>query len=286
MKDSLQRRIYIVLSTVALSLLCAVMIAPMLKVIAESFSARHFIENNAVLFWPKGFNLDAYDKVFRNPGIFTALINTIVVTVAGTLVNLFLTALLAYPLARKEYLFKRQVLLMVIVTIIFPAPMIPSYLLVKNLGFDNTLWAVVIPSAIGGFNLLVLRSFFMGLHEELIDAARIDGCSEMQILHRVVLPLSKPALATTGLFYGVGHWNALQNPLIYLRFPKVYTLQIVLYHILQEDNTFIIDVGQVLISPVTLKMATIVVTTIPILVVYPFLQKYFVKGATLGSVKE
>lgn len=286
MNETLARRTYIAISSILLILLCVVMVAPLLKVVAESFSAKQYIETNAVLFWPKGFNLEAYQKVFVDPGILKAFKNSVLVTGGGTLLNLFLTALFAYPLSRNEFLFKKPLLLMVTITMIFTAPMIPSYLLVKNLGLDDSILAVILPSAISGYNFFVMRSFFMGLPGELIDSARIDGCTEMQILCRIVLPLSKASLATLGLFYGVGHWNALQQPLIYLRSPKLHTLQIKLYQILQQDGTNTIDLGQITLSPVTIKMTTIVVTTLPILLVYPFLQRHFVKGATLGSVKE
>lgn len=285
-KISLSQKLYIIISTAFLALLCCIMIAPLLKVVAESLSARQFIETNSVLFWPKGFNMESYGKVFADKSILNAFKNSVIVTCVGTFINLFLTALLAYPLSRGEYLFKKQVLLMVTITMIFSAPMIPSYLLVRYLGIDNTLLAVIIPGAISGFNFYVMRSFFMGLPGELIDSARIDGCSEMQILLKIVLPLSKAALATLGLFYGVGHWNELQGPLIYLRKPAIQTLQIKLNSILQEQNTDSIDLGQINFSPVTIKMTTIVVATVPILVIYPFLQKYFVTGATLGSIKE
>jgi len=286
MKVSLGRKIYVIISTMFLILLCCVMIAPLLKVIAESFSTRQFIETNSVLFWPKGFNIEAYKKVFSDQNILRALRNSIFVTVFGTVINLTFTALLAYPLSRNEFLFKKSVLLMITITMIFTAPLIPTYLVVKNLGMDNSFLGVIIPTAISGFNFFVMRSFFVGLPSELIDAARIDGCSEMQILVRIVLPLSKAALATLGLFYGVGHWNALQWPLIFLRSPKIQTLQLRLYSILQEENTSSLDMGFINFSPETIKMTTIVVATIPILIIYPFLQKYFVQGATLGSVKE
>lgn len=285
-KVSTGRKVYIVLSTIFLIVLCIVMMMPLVKVVAESFSERTYIENNQVLFWPKGFNLDAYKSIFDNPRITIAFKNSVFITVVGTLVNLFMTALLAYPLSRPEFRFKKPLLLMVTITMIFSAPMIPSYLLIKGMGLDNTLWAVIIPGAISGYNFHIMRSFFIGLPSELIDSARIDGCSEMGILFRIVIPLSKAVMATLTLFYGVSHWNSLQQPLIYLRDSKKHTLQIILYKILQDDVVDMLGTVGVTISPVTIKMATIVVATVPILVVYPFLQKHFAKGATLGSVKE
>lgn len=284
-KESLSRKIYIYLSTVYFILLCFIMVLPILKVVAQSFSESVYIEANKVLFWPKGFNLDAYANVLMDQGILTALKNSVIVTVGGTAVNLIMTALFAYPLSRKEYMFKRQILIMVTITMIFSVPMIPSYLVVRALGMDNKLIAVIMPSAISGFNFFIMRSFFKGIPGELIDSARIDGCGELRILFNIVLPLSKASLATLGLFYGVGHWNALQGPLIYLRNTRFHTLQVKLYQILQYGSDSI-DIGEIFISPIAIKMTTIVVAMLPILMVYPFLQKHFVKGATLGSLKE
>ena len=159
-------------------------------------------------------------------------------------------------------------------------------MLFRSMGLDNTVWAVILPGMISGYNFFIMKSFFAGLPGELIDAARIDGCGEFRVLFKIVIPMSKAVMATMTLFYGVSHWNSLQQPLIYLRDPKVHTLQIKLYQILMEDNTSMVDVGQVAIAPATIKMATVVIATIPILVVYPFLQKHFAAGAMLGSVKE
>ncbi|MDE6972396.1 MAG: carbohydrate ABC transporter permease [Lachnospiraceae bacterium] len=280
------RKTYIYISTVLLILLSLAMVLPLLKVVAESFSGKTYIEQNKVLFWPRGFNVEAYKRVFSNPNIFVALKNSVVITVVGTLIDLFMTAMMAYPLSRPEFKNKKPILMMVTLTMIFTSPMIPSYLVIKGLGLDNSMWAVILPGMISGYNFFIMRSFFAGLPGELIDAARIDGCGEFRVLWQIVIPLSKAVMATMTLFYGVSHWNALQQPLIYLRDPKKHTLQIKLYQILMEDNIPMVDVGQVELAPATVKMATIVIATVPILIVYPFLQKHFAAGATLGSVKE
>lgn len=280
------RKTYIWISTVLLILLSLAMLLPLLKVVAESFSGKTYIEQNKVLFWPRGFNVEAYKRVFSNPNIFVALKNSIVITVVGTLIDLFMTAMMAYPLSRPEFKNKKPILMMVTLTMIFTSPMIPSYLVIKGMGLDNSMWAVILPGMISGYNFFIMRSFFAGLPGELIDAARIDGCGEFRVLWQIVIPLSKAVMATMTLFYGVSHWNSLQQPLIYLRDPLKHTLQIKLYQILMEDNIPMVDVGQVELAPATVKMATIVIATVPILVVYPFLQKHFAAGATLGSVKE
>lgn len=280
------RKTYIWISTVLLILLSLAMLLPLLKVVAESFSGKTYIEQNKVLFWPRGFNVEAYKRVFSNPNIFVALKNSIVITVVGTLIDLFMTAMMAYPLSRPEFKNKKPILMMVTLTMIFTSPMIPSYLVIKGMGLDNSMWAVILPGMISGYNFFIMRSFFAGLPGELIDAARIDGCGEFRVLWQIVIPLSKAVMATMTLFYGVSHWNSLQQPLIYLRDPLKHTLQIKLYQILMEDNIPMVDVGQIELAPATVKMATIVIATVPILVVYPFLQKHFAAGATLGSVKE
>ncbi len=280
------RKAYVYISTVLLILLSLCMLLPLLKVVAESFSGKTYIEQNKVLFWPRGFNVEAYRRVFENPNIFVALKNSVVITVAGTMIDLFMTALMAYPLSRPEFKNKKPILMMVTLTMIFTSPMIPSYLVIKGLGLDNSMWAIILPVMISGYNFFIMRSFFAGIPGELIDAARIDGCGEFRVLWQIVIPLSKAVMATMTLFYGVSHWNALQQPLIYLRDPKKHTLQIKLYQILMEDNIPMVDVGQVELAPATVKMATIVIATVPILIVYPFLQKHFAAGATLGSVKE
>lgn len=280
------RKTYIWISTVLLILLSLAMLLPLLKVVAESFSGKTYIEQNKVLFWPRGFNVEAYKRVFSNPNIFVALKNSIVITVVGTLIDLFMTAMMAYPLSRPEFKNKKPILMMVTLTMIFTSPMIPSYLVIKGMGLDNSMWAVILPGMISGYNFFIMRSFFAGLPGELIDAARIDGCGEFRVLWQIVIPLSKAVVATMTLFYGVSHWNSLQQPLIYLRDPLKHTLQIKLYQILMEDNIPMVDVGQIELAPATVKMATIVIATVPILVVYPFLQKHFAAGATLGSVKE
>lgn len=263
------------------------MVAPLVKVVAESFSSKQFIEANEVLFWPKGFSLLTYEAVLTDRGIRKAFFNSVFTTVVGTALNVFMTALMAYPLSRKEFVYRRQVLLMVTITLIFSAPLIPNYLLIRALGMDNSFAAVIIPGAISGFNLLVMKSFFGNLPGELIDASRIDGCSETGLLFRIVLPLAKPSLAAVSLFYGVGHWNSLQGPLMYLRKANLHTLQIRLYQMIQAGQTeFSEALGNFVTTPQSVKATTIVVATLPILLIYPFLQKHFVQGATLGSIKE
>ncbi|MCI8801696.1 MAG: carbohydrate ABC transporter permease, partial [Lachnospiraceae bacterium] len=179
------RKTYIYISTALLILLSLAMVLPLLKVVAESFSGKTYIEQNKVLFWPRGFNVEAYKRVFSNPNIFVALKNSVVITVLGTLINLFMTAMMAYPLSRPEFKHKKPILMMVTLTMIFTSPMIPSYLVIKGLGLDNSMWAIILPGMISGYNFFIMRSFFAGIPGELIDAARIDGCGEDEINNKV-----------------------------------------------------------------------------------------------------
>lgn len=284
-KESFSRKVFIVINAILLTALALIMLLPFLKVIAESLSSKQFVESGQVWFWPRGLTFSSYKMVFKDSGIFRAFLNSVFITVVGTAINLFMTMTLAYATSRKEFKFSKPILLMITFSMIFSAPLIPSYLLVKNLGMDNTFWAVLLPGAIVAYYFFVMRSFFMGLPEEMLEAARVDGCGEWRILWKIVCPVSKPSIMTVGLFYGVSHWNALYQPLIYLRAPSLQTLQMKLYSLLMMDNMNVPEISQTLFSSQTIKMTTIVVATLPILMIYPLLQKHFVQGATIGAVK-
>lgn len=284
-KESFSRKVFVVINAVILTGLTLLMLLPFLKVISESLSSKQFVEAGEIWFWPKGLTFSAYEMVFKDHGMFRAFLNSVFTTVVGTAINLFMTMTLAYATSRKEFKYSKPVLLMITFSMIFSAPLIPSYLLIKNLGMDNTFWAVLIPGAIVAYYFFVMRTFFMGVPEEMIEAARVDGCGEWQILWNIVCPVSLPSLMTVGLFYGVSHWNALYQPLIYLRDPALKTLQMKLYSLLMMDNMNVPEISQALFSSQTIQMTTIVVATVPILLVYPFLQKHFVQGATIGAVK-
>jgi len=212
---------------------------------------------------------------------------SVYITAVGTLINLAMTASLAYPLSRAEYIYRKPVLLLVLITLIFSAPLIPNYLLIKELGMLDSLWALMIPGAISAFNLFVMRSFFMGLPTELIDASRIDGCGEMRILWSIILPLSKPVMATLGIFYAVAHWNSYASALYYINDRLQYPLQVRLREFIITDSSSISAPAEDLLvsSPEGIKMAVVMVATIPIMLIYPFLQKHFMKGMLIGSVK-
>lgn len=286
----MKRQTFQVFNYTFLGLLALSMLLPFLHILAKSFSSAPAIARGEVIFWPKEFTLINYQYVFQDFSIWRAFAVTALVTIAGTMINLFMTSLLAYPLSRSEYEGRKILLLMVLFTMIFSAPIISTYLTVRFLGLTNTLWALLIPNAISAFNFFVMRSFFVQIPKALIDSARIDGANEWGILWRIVLPLSKAALTTMAIFYGVYHWNSYQNALYFLNDPRLYPLQVKLREMIQtgEISTESIEVyGEVAAnSPEGIQMATVFVATVPILLIYPLLQRHFVKGVMIGSLKE
>lgn len=290
-KDSPSRKAFSFVNMLLLIMISLISFLPILHVVAQSFSSATAIDAGNVVFLPVEFTFDNFEFVFRDKSILRSYGITIFITVFGTLFNLAATASLAYPLSRKEFFGRRFILLMVLFTMIFSAPLIPTFLVIQELGLLNTIWSLIFPTAISAFNLFVMRSFFMNIPDELIDAARIDGLGELRILFQIVLPLSKPALATLGIFYAVGHWNSYFQALMFIENPKLYPLQIKLRQMIVEDSFTNDPSGDffqsmVQTSPEGIKMATIVVATVPILLIYPFLQKHFVKGFMLGSLKD
>src|SRR5690625_2069559 len=290
-RDSTPRKVFLTVNIILLTLISLIMILPLIHVLAQSLSSSTAIDQGRVNLLPVEFTFDNYRYVFQDASIWRSIGITVFVTVFGTIFNLLATASLAYPLSRPELKGRKFLLLMVLFTMIFSAPLIPSFLVVQKLGLLNTIWALIFPTSISAFNLFVMRSFFINIPDELIDAARIDGMGEIRILFTVVLPLSKPALATLGIFYAVNHWNSYFQALMFIENPKLYPLQIKLRQMIVEDSFTNDPSGDfyssmIQTSPEGIKMATIVVATIPILLVYPFLQKHFIKGFMLGSLKD
>lgn len=226
--------------------------------------------------------------IVKDPSIWLAFRNSVIVTVFGTLINLAATASLAYPLSRPEYIYRKMALVIVLITMIFHAPLIPNYLLLKNLNMLNTLWVLMIPGAISAYNLFVMRSFFVNLPTELLESAKMDGCGEFRMIWSIVLPLSKPVMATMGIMYAVANWNMYSQAIYYIDKRSLILLQVRLREIVITDNMGASDVTSEMmqfVSPEGLKMAVIVIATIPIMLVYPFLQKHFIKGMMVGSIK-
>lgn len=283
-------QVFNVFNILFMCLLGLVMFLPFLNVIAQSFSSSGAITSGKVTFWPVESTFINYQYVFSDASIWRAFAVSVFITISGTLINLVATATLAYPVSREEYVGRRLIVLLVLITMIFSAPLIPNFLLMKNLHLMNTPWAMILPGAISAFNFFVMHSFFKQLPAEIIDSARIDGCGELRIMMSMVVPLSKPVMASLGIFYAVGHWNAYMNALYYIDQPKWWPLQVLLKKMFETDDISI-DPGAspfsdlALTSPEGIKMATIIIATLPIILLYPFLQKHFVKGLTLGAVK-
>lgn len=287
-KKSFASTIFDICNYSFMGLLVATMLVPFVHVAAVSLSSAGPVIQNKVFLWPKGFNLNSYSRVLGDMYIMLAYKNTIIYTAAGTFVNLFMTAMTAYVLAKRKMIFRKELTFLITFTMLFNGGMIPSYLLVQKLNMINTIWAVIIPGAISTWNLLVMRQFFIAIPDSLEESAVIDGCNDFDVFIRIVLPLSQAALATIGLFYAVAHWNSFFGPLLYLNDRKKFPLQIVLRSMVIEGNlqtqaTTPTDSDMNVVQ--TLKYTVIMVATLPILCVYPFIQKYFVKGVLVGSIK-
>lgn len=269
-----------------LILLCITMILPFMQVITISMSPAEEVNRTGFHFIPKKFNFEGYWRVFKHNLVWNAYFNTIARTVIGTSLSVLLTVLGAYPLSKK-YLPNRTFWTGIIVfTMYFHGGLIPSYLLVKNLGLMDSLWALILPGAVSAFNLIVTRNFFMTLPESVEESARIDGANDIYILFKIIIPLSMPIIATISLWYGVHNWNAWFDCMIYIMDQKKFVLQYVLRLILLDGRTQDLqDDSTVTVATETMKMATLVVATLPIVCSYPFLQKYFVKGVMVGSLK-
>ncbi|KKO54930.1 sugar ABC transporter permease [Paenibacillus sp. DMB20] len=279
--------LFSVVNGIIMLCLSVVILYPIIYITAVSFSDTASVLQGKVTLLPKGFNLDAYAQVLKDERIPRAYLNTIFYTTLGTTINLLMTAIAAYPLARKDFFGRKFFLLAIVMTMFLNPGIIPNYLIVQELGLIDSVWALVLPNAIWTFELIILKSFYENMSEALREAAVVDGASEYRILFQIMIPLSKPALASIGLFYFMGHWNSFFIPLIYLNDATMYPLQVVLRDMLifadSSNNTNLVDAAA--LAPQAMKNATIVLSMIPVLLIYPFAQKYFAKGVMLGSEK-
>ncbi|CAH1198728.1 MULTISPECIES: carbohydrate ABC transporter permease [Paenibacillus] len=289
MKQTFGEKSFQVFNYAFLTAAALTMILPLLQLLAVSLSSPVAADSQAVFLWPVEFTLDSWKHILKSTGLWQSFGVTVFITVAGTALSMLFSVFTAFPLSRKEFLFRKQVMLGIVITMIFNAPMIPFFLTVRELGMMNSLWSLIIPGVIGTFNMVILRTFFMNLPKELDDSARIDGCHDFRILFQIYLPLSKPVLATVSLFYAVGYWNTFQRAVLFIRDPGLWPLQMKLRAYLTSPeelaqvNMFLGDYN---FNTTTLKAATILFASVPIILVYPYLQKYFVKGSLLGSLKE
>ncbi|MBU5355832.1 carbohydrate ABC transporter permease [Paenibacillus silvae] len=273
-----------------LGLLGILTVLPFLYIIGNSFATEAEITERSFFLIPKVFSFSAYEYIFSSSTIFRSIGVSVFITVAGTLVNLFFTLTMAYPLSRSDFWGRNVLMNMVIFSMLFGGGMIPTYLVIRGLGLLDSYWALMLPGAISAFNLIVVKNFFQQMPPGLEEAARIDGCSDLGVLWRIVLPLSKPVIATFALFYAVGHWNNFFSALLYISDSDKWPLQVMLRQIVLLSQASVGDMANMdpnFVQPPeqSIKMAVIVVGTIPILLVYPFLQKHFAKGVMLGSIK-
>ena len=269
-----------------------IMFYPIWHVLCASFSnPRQLSAHSGLLLWPDGYSLSAYKLMIKNPMIFKGYFNTLIILVLGLAINMFMTCLAAYILSRRNLMLNKPITLLIIFTMYFSGGLIPTYLNVLDLGMLDTYWAIIIPGAINTYNMIVLRTGFASVPQSLEEAAIIDGASNLRVLWRIILPLSRATVAVIVLYYAVAHWNSWFNAMLYLNTRDKFPIQLILREILINNDTTsmisAVDVGAGDSSFVseTVKYAVIIVSTLPILCAYPFVQKYFTKGVMIGAVK-
>ncbi|MEK3889105.1 carbohydrate ABC transporter permease [Bacillus sp. FSL K6-3431] len=280
-----------IINGLILFLLLVIILYPLIFIISASVSNPFIVARGELWLFPKEFTLIAYEKVFQNKDIIQGYLNTLFYTSLGTLINLSLTTLGAYPLSRRDFFGRNTIMFFFVFTMFFSGGLIPTYLVIKNLDMLNTFWALVIPNAVAVFNLIIMRTFFQqSIPLEVEEAAKIDGCTDFQILFRIVLPLSTPIIAVMVLFYSVGHWNAYFDALIYLTDREKFPLQLILREILIQNSMDDMagsaeSMADQMMYAQSIKYAVVIVANLPVLLLYPFLQKYFVQGIMIGAVK-
>lgn len=284
-------KLFTIINYILLTLVICLMLYPLIYVLSASFSNPEKMLQGELWLLPTDFTLDSYLMAFQNRDIWIGYRNTIFYTVLGTAINLVMSIMIAYPLSRKDFYGRGPITAFIMVTMFFSGGMIPTYLLVRDLGMVDTIWAMVIPGAVSVYNVIIMRTFFQNIPEEIREAASIDGSTNLNFLLRIVLPLSVPIIAVMALFYGVGHWNAYFDGLIYLRDTDKYPLQLFLREMLIQDDMSAMTtsgtegVAAHLLRIEGLKYAVVVIASLPMLIIYPFLQKYFIKGVMIGSLK-
>jgi putative aldouronate transport system permease protein len=295
-RESFGSKMFDVFNVVLMVILIIIFVYPILNVIAISFSDYQSIAKGSVTIFPKGFNVSSYMFVLKDKNVYFGYRNTVAYAAVYTLLNLLLTALIAYPLSKKGYIGAKFTTVFLTITMFFNGGLIPTYLLMRDLKLLNTFWVMVIPGTVSAYNCFIFRTFFKNIPYELSESAYLDGASDVRILAQIILPLSKPLLATFALFAIVGVWNSWFNGLLYLNDEKKYPLQLIL-----RNYLFVIDNNQLQqqagvatsanplmsrqIDPMGVRMAMVVVTMFPIMMAYPYFQKYFMKGVMIGAIK-
>lgn len=300
-RESKSDRTFLMINSFILVLLTFLIAYPLYFVVIASISDYVEINSGRVILWPRGFNASSYSYVFQNSDIWNGYFNTIVITIVGTSINLVLTFTSAYALSKSHLPWMRGIMLLITFTMFFGGGLIPTYLLVSSLGLRDSIWAMVLPGAVSAYNMILVRNYYQkNIPSELLQAAMIDGCDDMRMFRSIVLPLSTPMIATMALFYGVGHWNQYFEALLYLSKREMYPLQQVLREILLISTEGTLNMAgsqseamaegatalaEMISRAETMKYAVIIVASVPVLVIYPFLQRYFMKGMLVGSIK-
>lgn len=276
------------INVLILCVLSLSILLPFVHIIAKSLSSEAYVLAKEIIFWPKGFNTKSYQYVLQNKQFFYSFMNSVFLAVVGTSISMAITVLAAYPLSRKHLPYTRIVMIFIIITMFFSGGLIPTYLVVKETGLINSIWSLILPVVLSPFNLILIRNFFLAVPDALEESARIDGASNIRILLSIYLPLSIPSIATVSMFYAVGYWNSFFQAMMYITERKLMPMQMYLFQLVTDERTADMVVSDVFreVTPETIRAAAILCAVIPILAVYPFIQKYFVQGIMLGAVKE
>ena len=288
-KDRILSILFDLLILLIMLLVIVVCLYPLVYVLSMSISDPLAAARREVWLLPKGFSVSSYQIIFENQQVWRSYYNTIYYTVFGTIINVVMTIILAYPLSRRNFFLRNPISIMVTFTMFFGGGLVPSFILINQLGLYNTRWAILIPSAISAYNMIIAKTFFQSIPESLIESAKLDGASDLRILFSIVFPLSMPIISVLVLYYAVGHWNSYFPALLYLNDADLHPLQLYLRRILitntgELSGDMAISVDKSL-AAMQLKYSIIIVSTLPILCIYPFLQKYFVKGVMIGAIK-
>lgn len=288
-KDPLVDRVFMIAITVLLLTAVAIVLVPLLNILASSFSSPTAVSSGRVSLWPVDFTLRGYEVALSNPRVVTGFLNSVVYSVGGAFISVVLTVMIAYPLSRRDFWGRKAITGFVVATMLFSGGLIPTYLVVQSLGLLDTRGAMLLPQAIGVWQVIIAVAFLRtSIPDELYEAAALDGASDLRVLWTVVLPLAKPLLAVIALMYGIAQWNSYFDALLYLRDADLYPLQLVLRDILIVNTTAGGDIAEIAARQQLadlLKFSLIVIATVPVLLVYPFVARYFTKGMMIGAVK-
>jgi len=286
-KTPLGERIFYWADSLMMILLCVIVLVPLIHVVAGSFSnGMKYMSHNGMLLWPIEPTLEAYQAVMQNENIWTGYRNTLFIVIVGTTLNILFSLIAAYVLSRREYMLKRLFNLLVVFSMYFSGGMIPFFLVVKNYGLYNSMWSLIVPGLINVFNLVIVRTAMLGVPDSLEESAQLDGAGHLTILFRIITPLIKSTVAVVCLYYAVAHWNSWFNAMLFVKKREMYPLQLILREILILTDLSSSSTGdEAFFMSETIQFATIVVATVPVLCIYPFIQKYFVKGVMVGAVK-